>query len=186
MTDIQNLIRRIDQLESRNAITELGTRYAMACDEHNMPALLALFTDDAEFTSPSGVMQATGKAEIEAMFIRMFKIRGPAYHWTHDHIIEFDQQNPDKAHGIVLSHAETSPDGEGSLAAMKYEDHYARVDGKWKYAHRSIHFLYYTPISEYGQILQRKDRLVVEDKRLPADYPEALSCWQEFIKTHNT
>lgn len=184
MTDIDSLVKRIDRFESRNAIIELGTRYAMAFDEHDMPALLSLFTEDAVFDSPSGVMKAHGKGAIEAMFINMLKIRGPAYHWTHDHIVEFDGDDPDRATGIVLSHAETSPDGQGSMAAMKYEDVYARVNGQWKYARRSIHFLYYTPISEYGQILNRKDRLVVGGKRLPADYPESLPSWQEFKKNH--
>ena len=31
-----------------------------------------------------------------AMFVRLFKIRGPGYHWTHDHFVRFDEAHPDR------------------------------------------------------------------------------------------
>ena len=71
-------------------ISDLITAYAIACDEHDMPRLTGLFTADAAFDSPSGAMVAHGRDAIEAMFIELFKIRGPAFHWTHDHTITID------------------------------------------------------------------------------------------------
>ena len=77
------LAARVDRLESQRAITALATHYARTCDEHDMPGLIGLFTHDASFDSPSKVMIANGRDAIAAMFIGLFKIRGPAFHWTH-------------------------------------------------------------------------------------------------------
>jgi ketosteroid isomerase-like protein len=184
MDDIQALKRSIDRLESRFAISDLITAYAIACDEHDMPRLCDLFTVDAVFDSPSGAMVAHGRAAIEAMYIELFKVRGPAFHWTHDHAIQFDDANPDRATGLVLSHAETCPSEVVSWAAMRYHDEYRREDGRWRIAKRSIHFLYYVPVTEYAGALKERNRLHIRGERLPADYPENLAPWREFLARH--
>jgi len=184
MSELEELKRRIDRLEARSEISELVTAYAIACDEHDMPRLTSLFTEDAEFDSPSGLLRAKGREEIAAMFVRMFRIRGPAYHWTHDHCIRPDPQDPDRATGLILSHAETSPDNTVSLAAMRYEDEYRRVDGTWLFAKRVIHFLYYVPASQFPSALSHPLRLVAGGERRPADYPETLPSWQDFARRH--
>ena len=184
MTDIAALERRVERLESRIAIEELVSAYGVACDEHDMPGLEALFTEDAEFDSPSGVMRAKGRAEILEMFVRAFKVRGPGYHWTHDPFIRIDGEDPDRAKGRVLSHAETTPNGLMSLAAMKYDDDYRRVDGRWLFSRRVIQFLYYVPAKDYPQGMTKRRRLFFGDAWLEADYPENLPAWREFDRMH--
>ena len=76
MSELDELRRRIDRLEARAEIGELATAYALACDEHDMPRLVGLFSEDARFNSPSGLMKACGRKEIYEMFIGLFKIRG--------------------------------------------------------------------------------------------------------------
>ena len=174
------LLHRVDRLESRHSIAELISVYGIACDDHDMPRLIGLFTPDAVFETRNGLMRADGSTKIEAMFIEAFKIRGPAFHWTHDHIVEFDAADPDRATGIVLSHAETTPHGEPSLAAMRYEDVYRRRDGRWLFEKRTINFLYYLPVREYLTALNQETRVTVAGNRLPADYPEKLQAWQDF------
>jgi len=180
MSEQLSLPARVDRIESRFAISDLITSYAVACDEHDMPTLTNLFTADATFDSPSGVMVAKGRAAIEAMFIELFKIRGPAFHWTHDHSITFDDNNPNQATGRVLSHAETCPGQVISIAAMRYRDEYQRESGIWRFAKREISFLYYVPVTEYSSVLNEKNRLSVRGERRPADYPESLAAWQDF------
>lgn len=181
-----DLLTRIDRLESRHAIAELISVYGIACDDHDMPRLMSLFTPDAEFDTKSGLMRASGPDAIEAMFIEAFKIRGPAFHWTHDHIVTFDDADPDRATGLVLSHAETTPHGEASLAAMRYEDVYRRNDGQWRFQKRTINFLYYVPAAEYLTALNTPTRVTVAGNRLPADYPENLAAWQDFDARHKS
>lgn len=184
MPDMNELLLRIDVLESKEAIRALCTSYAVACDEHDMPRLMNLFTDDACFDAPNGKMVARGRDAIETMFIETFKTRGPAFHWTHDIVITVDEGDTNRASGLVLSHAETSPNGVVSLAAMRYQDDYHRQDGRWRFARREIQFLYYVPATEYASGLNRAARVVMNDQRMPADYPETLPHWQAFIDTH--
>ncbi len=183
MSEIEVLKRQIDRLESRHTIADLATAYAIACDEHDMPRLIDLFTPDGCFDSPSGAMVANGREAIEEMFIGLFKVRGPAFHWTHDHSVRFDETDPNAASGLVLSHAETCPDGTVSVAAMRYHDDYRRDDGVWRFKKRVISFLYYVPVTEYKTVLNERNRLSIKGERMPADYPESLSPWQNF---HNT
>jgi len=180
MSTPSSLAGRIDRLESRFAIAELVTDYAVACDEHDMAKLMDLFTDDARFDSPSGAMVANGRAAIEAMFIELFKVRGPAFHWTHDHSVRFVAGEADRASGIVLAHAETCPSGVVSLAAMRYYDDYRREGGRWRIARREIRFLYYVPVAEYPTALGSRNRVAMRGERVPADYPEQLPVWRAF------
>ena len=184
MTELEQIQHRLDRLESKDAIRELATAYAIACDEHDMPRLTSLFTDDACFDAPNGSMVASGKQAIVTMFEDTFKIRGPAYHWTHDITVNVDPNNPDQATGLVLSHAETTPNGVVSIAAMRYEDQYRREQGEWLFAKRVIHFLYYVPAAEYTRGLTEENRVQIGGQRLAADYPERLPCWLSFIEQH--
>jgi len=186
MSELDALKARLDRLESRAAITELISQYANACDEHDMPRLMSLFTPDACFDSPSGAMVARGRIAIEAMFIEMFKIRGPAFHWTHDAIVKPDPQNAERATGRVYSHAETTPGAVSSLAAMRYDDEYQRDDGQWRFRKRVISFLYYVPVTEYATALNDPNRLTLRGERRPADYPESLPAWQQFAAAYVT
>jgi len=184
MTDTTDILIRLDRLESKDAIRELATTYAMACDEHDMPRLMSLFTDDACFDAPNGRMVADGKDAIRELFERTFKIRGPAYHWTHDITVEIDAADSNKATGLVLSHAETTPNGVVSVAAMRYYDDYRRENGSWMFAKRVIHFLYYVPATEYTDSLNQQRRVVMGDERMAADFPEQLPAWLAFIDQH--
>ena len=176
---------RIARLEARAELGELASRYAIACDEHDMPALEALFTEDAVFDAPSGLMRAEGRGAIMEMFGEVLSIRGPGYHWTHDCMVRFDR-GEGEASGLVLSHAETTPNGVQSLAAMKYDDLYRREEGGWRFSRRTISFLYYVPVAEYDGALARSDRLMAGDALRQADYPEALPQWRAFAARRQT
>ncbi len=185
MSELEELKARVDRLETRAAITELASNYASACDEHDMPRLMGLFTPDACFDSPSGAMVANGRVAIEALFIELFKIRGPAFHWTHDVTVKIDRENPDRATGRVYSHAETTPGDVVSLAAMRYDDEYRRDGTTWRFKKRVISFLYYVPVTEYPRALNDPHRLTIKGERLAADYPESLPAWQQFAAQYN-
>ncbi len=184
MTDRYSLEDRIDRLESKDAIRALVTAYAIACDEHDMPRLLSLFTEDACLDSPSGAMVANGRDGIEEMFINTLKIRGPSYHWTHDVTVEIDAQDADRATGLVLCHAETCPNGVVSIAALRYADEYRREQGRWRFTKRVLTFLYYLPVTEFADGLAQEKRVFRGDERTAADFPQKLPAWQTFIEQH--
>jgi len=183
MSTLEELEARIDRLEMRAAIEELATNYAVACDEHDIPKLQNLFTEDAVFKSPSSFLESNGREAITSMFIEVLKTRGPGYHWTHDLIVEFGD-DPDAATGTVYSHAETTPNGVVSIAAMKYKDKYRRESGVWYFSERELHFFYYVPAGEYIATLNGEDRLFKGTEKGPADFPESSESWKEFDKTY--
>jgi uncharacterized protein (TIGR02246 family) len=183
MTSIEELEYRIDRLESRTAIRELVTKYAIACDEHDIPGLKGLFTRDAVFKSPSSFMQSHGRDAIASMFVGILKTRGPGYHWTHDLIVNFGDDG-NTAVGLVYSHAETTPDGVASVAAMKYKDKYRRESGEWYFSEREIHFFYYVPMTEYVEALNQEARLYVGGERRAADFPESAQSWKDFENSY--
>lgn len=184
MTELESLTRRVEQLESRVAIAELVSGYAIACDEHDIERLGTQFAEDAVLDSPSKLLSANGRAEILAMYVRLFKIRGPGYHWTHDHFVHFDPSNPDRATGLVLSHAETCPDNEVSVSGMRYDDEYRRIDGRWVFQKRTLKFLYYVPAKDYTQALTGTTRVTMGGRSLPGDFPESTPAWQAFDRTY--
>ena len=96
--------------------------------------------------------------------------------------ITFD--NADHAKGLVLGHAETSPDGVASVAALRYHDEYRREDGRWRYARRAIHFLYYSPMTAMPSVLNTTRRVTIGEERVNADYPESLPAWQAFHRRY--
>ena len=184
MSDLEQLTRRVGQLEARAEISELCSAYAIACDEHDLVRLESLFTPDAVLDSPSKLLQANGRAEIMALYVQLFKIRGPGFHWTHDHFVHFDAGDANRATGLVLSHAETCPDDEGSMSAMRYEDEYRKLDGRWVFRKRVLKFLYYVPVKDYAQALRGPIRVTMGGRKLPGDVPESSPGWQAFERDH--
>ncbi len=176
---------RLDRIESRIAIRELLTAYCLACDDRDMEGLRSLFTADVRFRSPSVGMYADGVDDAIAMFNALFRIRGPGFHWTHDLILKFDPTDQDAATGVVLSHAETTPNGEASIAGIRYEDCYRRVGGTWKFSERVLKFLYYVPMREYVAHFPSRSRIGIKDGRwLEADVPETLETWKRWHAEH--
>jgi ketosteroid isomerase-like protein len=174
-----SLERRIDRLEARAEIAELCTNYCTACDDRDMALLESCFTEDVRLLSRDRLMDATGREAAMAMFRTMLGIRGPAFHWTHDRIIRFDDNDPDRASGLVLAHAETTPNGKASIAGIRYNDDYRREDGRWKFAVRTLSFLYYMEMADFVEHFPTRQRMGLGGVWREADFPESLPTWPE-------
>lgn len=182
MTDALTLEQRLQRLEDRESIKELITRYGLVMDDRDMANMPGLFTADVRIRSLDGVMDARGRDEAVALYRGRFEVLGPSNHFTHDKIIRFDDANPDRASGTVLSHAEMNRKGEPMLAAIRYEDRYAREDGAWRFAERVFAFFYYVPTAEYLHALGAglDTRMRAYDQPMPADIPESLATWRDY------
>jgi ketosteroid isomerase-like protein len=176
MTD-PDILRRLDRLESRAEIAEIVALYCKACDDRDVPLLRSLFTPDAVVRSKDGVMVSEGIDSVMEMYRGRFEVLGLSVHWTHDHILRFDDADPDRATGEVFGHAESHRNGVSLVASLRYEDSYRRVDGRWKFAERILAFAYYVPVTEYPEALGDSLRQRAYGDRRPADYPESLESW---------
>lgn len=179
MNDI-DLAARIRRLEDRAEIRELVAHYGFAVDDRDLGTLAGLFTPDASFRSQDGVINAVGIDAVMQTYHGRFAVLGLSNHFTHDQVVAFDD-DPDLAIGLVNSHAELCRNGQAMITALRYQDTYRRYEGRWRFADRLIHFLYYVPVQEYAEALGSAYRMRAYGDQRPADYPEALPSWQDYL-----
>lgn len=174
--------RRIRRLEDRAEIGELIARYGLVMDNRDLDDMRRLFTADVVIRSLDGVMNVQGIDAAVELFRGRFKVLGPSNHFSHDRIIEFDDDDPNRAKGIVLSHAEMNRKGIPMLAAIRYLDVYLQDTQGWRFAERVLSFMYYVATSEYldalGAGLAARNRAY--DVPRAADWPETLDTWKSF------
>lgn len=181
-----DILKRIEVLESKDAIRELVSNYAESCDRQDLKALEKIFTEDAEFDSPNGSLKSKGRQSILDMYHEVFLSRGPSFHWTHDISVVINSDDADLAEGTVYSHAETTRDGVASLAAMRYDDIYSKKEGKWKFSKRTINFFYYVKTEDYLESLNDPMRVSMGEGKIAADIPESIPSWAEFQKKYKS
>ncbi|WZH52390.1 MAG: nuclear transport factor 2 family protein [Nocardioides alkalitolerans] len=174
MTDPSTLSaeQRLARLEDRAAIQELGVLYGYVMDERDEKGIRQIFAPDARLTSADGVFAATGIDEIVETYLGRFKALGPTNHFSHGHVVRFGD-DPDRARGLLASHAEVSRNGTAMQVALRYKDEYVRNDGRWQFAAREMSYMYYLPIEQLSQLGDRNSVRAYGDER-PSDWPEAL------------
>jgi len=177
MTGIES---RLDRIESRFALEELCMRYCTACDDRDTTMLADCFTPDISIVATNGSMDAQGRDAVMAMYDRLFRVRGPGFHWSHDRTITIDADNPDRASGLILAHAETCPAGRVSIAGIRYSDRYERHAGKWYFSSRVLDFVYYMPIRDYLERFPQRERVLTPDGWAKAEFPEGAASWSRW------
>ncbi|MDR7101101.1 nuclear transport factor 2 family protein [Croceicoccus sp. BE223] len=180
MADVTSLESRLDRIESRFAIEDLCMRYCIACDDRDTALLAGCFTPDVSIVASNGSMNAQGRDAVMAMYDQLFRVRGPGFHWSHDRTITIDRENPDRATGHILAHAETCPAGRVSIAGIRYSDRYERHDGTWYFASRVLDFVYYMPLRDYLDRFPKRERVLTPDGWAEADFPEGAASWSQW------
>lgn len=170
-----SLKRRIARLEDRAAVTELAVLYGYVMDERDLAGIRRIFCADATLRSADGVFAATGIEEIVKTFQGRFDALGPTNHFTHGHVIRFDDSDPDTATGLLASHAEVVRDGTPMVVALRYQDRYRRAPDGWRFADRLMSYMYYVDVREYPDALGDALRVRAYGDRRPADWPEVLA-----------
>jgi len=165
------ILRRLRKVEDRDAIRDLIGRYSLAVDNHDFDALGALWHPHATYGWVGQPPQAEGAAAIRALLESRIGPAGPSFHVNHDQIVDWDENDPDRASAVVFCHAEVTPDGSQYQAAIRYHDRYIRHEGRWLFAERRLGFLYFTPPSSYEGILLRRERMLPGGQRNPAHWP---------------
>ena len=178
------LEQRIARLEARTEIRELVARYCFTVDERDVEGIGQCFTRNGCCRSLDGVMNATGRDGVVAQFHGRFAVLGPSNHFTHDHIIEFDERDTAHATGLVNSHAEVVRNDAPMLASLRYHDEYRFEDGRWRFEARTLSFFYYLRPADYPQAMGDILRNRAYEKPQSADFPESLPSWHRYYHEH--
>jgi hypothetical protein len=136
-----DLLRRVDRLESLDAIRQLAAKYALALDMRDLNALVGLFPEDVRVGKGR-----SGRASLRAWLDQTLRqqFTGTAHH-IGNHIIEFDA--PDAARGVVYSKNEHETPTEWVIMQMMYVDDYERIAGCWYFRRRLPLYWYATDLN---------------------------------------
>ncbi|MGV9233733.1 nuclear transport factor 2 family protein [Streptomyces nigra] len=131
MSDLDEIRRRLSDLESIESIKQLKARYFRFVDEKKHDDLVALFTPDAKLVTDGIVWKSPQEF---AYTIRDLTGRAPSVH--HGHMPEIEMTGPDTASGIwAMEDLLTFPAGkdapEGHNGYGQYRETYRKVDGRW-------------------------------------------------------
>lgn len=141
------LEQRIQRLEDRFAINDLVVSYATLLDDAQWDALGELFTLDAVFASANST--TTGRAAI----IENFKVKHAPFTatWHDPHGIVVDLVDENQATGTVIAYAELGAPDLTLSTSIRYQDHYLRDEGRWRFAKRHVLSLYSMPLSDLAE-----------------------------------
>lgn len=129
---------RLRRLESRAAIGELLTRYALLLDDHSFDAVGELFAADAAFGSPGNLHH--GRAAIVANYRAAAELYPLSLHEVHGFVL--DDLDDDAAAGTVIGYSEQASDTTSVVTSFRYADRYRRQGDRWVFAAREVSTLY--------------------------------------------
>jgi hypothetical protein len=173
--DQAGLADRVRRIEDRAELQDLGVLYGFVMDERDLDGVRAIFCEDATLRTPDGVFDAVGIEQIVASYSGRYDVLGATNHVSHGHLLRPDPRGQDWAQGLLTSHAEVVRHGVAKVVALRYEDTYHRVAGRWRFHDRLMSYLYYLPVEEYAAGLgsDRPQRADAGEPRT-ADFPWVL------------
>jgi hypothetical protein len=183
MSDV-TVERRIQMLEDRGEIQNLVARYGFLIDDREMEGVAECFTLDGGFSSREGKLGAHGRQAVVDQFHDRWSVLGPSNHIVHQHVIDLDPADPDRATGIVSSHAELIRNGEVWITALRYDDVYRREEGRWRFADRMLSVFYYLRPEDYVPRFGDVMRNLTYEQPYPASIPEALPSYRAYYEAH--
>lgn len=137
-----NLEDRIRNLEDRDEIRELTTRYCHAIAAGDSATVVDLFCEDGSFSS--GERTSKGRESLTRFYAGI--ANQPPIPFIQNHVI--DQLEGDEARGRCSAEIRMVQNGESVTTAGWYDDSFKRVDGKWKFASRLFHVFHMVPLSK--------------------------------------
>jgi 3-phenylpropionate/cinnamic acid dioxygenase small subunit len=140
------LLSRIDELESRAALRDIVTDYCLGFDNHDWDRFIGIWHPDAvwEIGPPFGTF--TGHEGIrEAVYEILYPVWRETHHLTSNLRLSFS--DPDHAHGVCnVDCMGATTDDIVQMISATYTDDFERREGAWKIAKRHVVIHYFNPI----------------------------------------
>jgi hypothetical protein len=165
---------RVDRLWAVHQIQQLAYRYAYAFDSRDVEALQALWAETDTPASPPEIDIHTIREDFDQWLYGL----GPSVLAVCNHVIDFDDDDPDRATGAVYTLALIDMGEQYVEQAVLYHDRYVRRDGRWLFEARR-HMLWFGEVQPTNPFRQ-------EPANWPASpigkgtLPDELASYQEF------
>lgn len=138
------LAGRIVRIEDRLDIEQLPIRYAIAVDERDVDAWVALFTPDIRLGR-----HGQGREELRRQITPQLRWFYRSVHQIVGHRVEL--LGPETARGQVYCRAEHEVGDRWIVMAIRYDDEYQKVDGEWLFSRRRERHWYAADVTERPQ-----------------------------------
>jgi uncharacterized protein (TIGR02246 family) len=138
----EDLRARLEAVESREQIRELPARFVWASARADIPAMMALFTEDCDFETglPGSRLQLKGRAALAETMTRMIPGPGAILALISNQTVEM--HGPDAASGVCVMQNPAAPATVSPFVGY-YRDDFRRVNGTWLFSARR--FWHYAP-----------------------------------------
>lgn len=171
MTD--DLLARVDRIESHLAIQQLPIRYALAVDGRDLDAWVNLFIEDVDcgrFGKGREALKSFIAPAVQGFYRSQHQICG--------HRIEF--VDADHATGAVYCRAEHEDGDNWVVMAICYFDTYERRDGTWYFVRRKEQHWYAADMLERpsGPNFSNWPGQDTPAPRLPEAFPAWKGFWE--------
>jgi gamma-hexachlorocyclohexane dehydrochlorinase len=143
---VEALLRRVDELESRAAMRDLVSDYCIGFDRHDWDRFIAIWHEDAVWAIGEPFGDFVGHEGIrEAVFEVLYPAWRETNHLTTNLRISFS----DADHAVGTSDVDcmgANPEGVVQMVGATYTDTFERRDGVWKIARRDVRMHYFNPM----------------------------------------
>ncbi len=170
--DRDDLLDRLDRIESRLAIGQLPIRYALAVDSRDLDAWVACFSPEVDM-GRRGRGREVLRAHIEPMVRTFYR----SIHQICGHRVELTGR--DRATGAVYCRAEHEVGDRWIVMAICYLDDYVRVDGEWYFSRRRERHWYAADVTERPQAVAFHGWDGAAEPPLPAEFPSWIPFWKD-------
>ncbi len=143
---VEDLLRRVDELESRAALRDLVTNYCHGFDQHDWERFIGIWHPDAvwdigppfgSFSGHDGIYKAVHEV--------LYPVWRETHHLTSNLRLEF--ADADHARGVCdVDCMGATKDDVVQMISATYTDDFQRRDGTWKIARREVALHYFNPI----------------------------------------
>jgi len=134
----RSLEARLDEIESRTAISALVAGYCQGVDQKDVDLFLDLWHEDAEYLIPGGRGNFYGKDGIRESLVVIGRAWARTWHWTTNHTVSFASADQATGRSDVFAICERHDDAHICLVAATYDDLYERRDGRWRIVRRTV------------------------------------------------
>jgi ketosteroid isomerase-like protein len=143
---IEDLLRRVDELESRAAIRDLVTDYCIGFDTRDTDRFMRIWHDDARWDIGPPFGSYTGAENIRrAVESELYPVWRETHHLASNLHLEFI--DADHARGICnVDCMGATQDDVVQMISASYKDRFERRRGVWRIAHRAVTIHYFNPI----------------------------------------